>query len=48
MRTMYVYPKLIEKTNELVSEGTTEVQEVKRTLKRIMCNLAYVLISNQV
>ena len=28
-----VHPKLIEKTYELVSEGTTEVREVKRTLK---------------
>ncbi len=28
-----VYPKLIEKIYELVSEGTTEVQEIKRALK---------------
>ena len=28
-----VHPKLIEKIYELVSEGTTEVQEVKRALK---------------
>ena len=28
-----VHPKLIEKIYELVSEGTTEIQEVKRALK---------------
>ena len=28
-----IYPKLVEKIYELVGEGTTEVQEVKRALK---------------
>ena len=28
-----IHPKLVEQTYELVSEGTTEVQEVKQALK---------------
>ena len=42
-----LHPKLIEKSHELGSEGTTQVQEVKRALKHyvqhcLFINIVYV------
>lgn len=34
-----IHPKLVGKINELVSEGTTDAQEVKRALKRYVCHV---------